>query len=568
MRTAFAPTYHPTSRSDADPRSAPEPPHAAPTLPRFVRHALESLLAGRTLAGRYRIEERIGAGGMSVVFRGFDETLNRPVALKVVGLDAADGAALADLRARFRREAAAAGQLSRHPHIVQVHDFGTDEALALDFIVMELLEGRDLKAALAAGELFPLEMVLRVLHQAAAALAAGHAAGIVHRDVKPANLFLTGPADAPDVRVLDFGIAKALTGDDELTRTGGAPHSPAYASPEQLRGEATITPASDVYQLGLIALEMLTDARPRFGTRGWDGDEAALEPEAAARWRAVPPPLRVVIAQALRPAPAERFADAAQFARALEAADAGAEEWTVLHHGVASDTTGTAPSPRAPPTQGAASRSGAGLALHAQRGWWLAAAALLVLIVVLLWSRRERAAPVVASAAADTLARRDAEFLRLQAIAAQRLAERDLAVRAGTSSDFDGAREQARVQRTVAAVQRSLANGDAEEAAAPYADPTDYRGAGLLPRDTLRAAFAREIEAYRRRRITIRRQAITFPSDTTARALVDREWEYETARERWTGADRLDLRLAKRDGAWRITAERQPALYRSTRAPL
>ena len=258
-----------------------------------MRQAFERALVGRTLAGRYELAEAIGAGGMSVVYRGTDRVLGRPVAVKVVALPAENEEVRANLRERFRREAGSAARIAHHPNVVQVYDYGTDAELDLDFIVMELLRGRDLKEALKQGRV-PRDEAVRILGETARGLAAGHEQGLVHRDVKPANVFLVGEDGRVDyVRILDFGIAKPMEpGDDEsltLTGMGQLPHSPAYASPEQLDADAAVTPASDVYQLGLIGYELLTGERPyadpeRQRIRG--GEEVA-PPESAAwgPWR-------------------------------------------------------------------------------------------------------------------------------------------------------------------------------------------------------------------------------------------------------------------------------------------
>ncbi|HEX2078155.1 MAG TPA: serine/threonine-protein kinase, partial [Longimicrobium sp.] len=212
-----------------------------------MRRGFEGLMVGRTLAGRYEVVEALARGGMSVVFRGVDRTLGREVGVKVVSLAAASDQALGNFRERFRREAASAARI-QHPNVVQIFDYGTDPELELDFIVMELLRGRDLKETLAAGPL-PREVALRVLAEAARGVAAGHRAGIVHRDVKPANVFLLGDGGIDGVKILDFGIAKPLEDDPEhaLTTIGSLPHSPAYASPEQLDPGVPVTAASDVY---------------------------------------------------------------------------------------------------------------------------------------------------------------------------------------------------------------------------------------------------------------------------------------------------------------------------------
>jgi serine/threonine protein kinase len=299
--------------------------------------AFHELLVGRRLADRYRVDGVLGRGGMSVVYLAFDEVLEREVALKVIDLPASEGGTRSELRARFRREAAAAARIGTHPHVVQVHDFGTDAELDLDFIVMERLRGQDLKAAMQGGGVEP-DRALRILLEAARGVAAGHRAGLVHRDVKTGNIFLVGEGELEGVRVLDFGIAKALdpAPADDLTRTAVTPHSPAYASPEQLRG-LSVGPPSDVYQLGLMAYELLT------GERAFDdltreklraGD--AVEIPSRGRWPDLEPRVRREVERALAIAPEDRHADAAEFAADLAAAmeqraPAAATDETVLH---------------------------------------------------------------------------------------------------------------------------------------------------------------------------------------------------------------------------------------------
>jgi serine/threonine-protein kinase len=200
-----------------------------------------------TLAGRYRLIEPLGAGGMSVVWRGYDEVLGRQVAVKVL---AARFAGDADFRARVRREAQAAARLS-DPHITNVYDYA-EAADGTPYVVMELVEGESLAAALARGPL-PWPAVVEIGAQVAGALAVAHARGLVHRDVTPANIMLS-PAG---VKVVDFGIS-AVAGE----RGGPVIGTPAYLAPEQLAG-APAQPATDVYALGLVLSRALApDARP------------------------------------------------------------------------------------------------------------------------------------------------------------------------------------------------------------------------------------------------------------------------------------------------------------------
>jgi eukaryotic-like serine/threonine-protein kinase len=205
---------------------------------------VESVWAGTRLAGRYRLAERIGVGGMAEVWRGQDEVLARSVAVKLI-----DHALLADeaFRRRFRAEAQAAAGLS-HPNVVTVHDYGEEDGTP--YIVMELLGGETLADRLSAGPL-GLETAAAVCGQTAAALAAAHDAGLVHRDVKPANVFLTRGGG---VKVLDFGVA--VRGE-----TGPAFGTPAYLAPEQLTN-GPVTAAADVFALGVVLFETLTGRRP------------------------------------------------------------------------------------------------------------------------------------------------------------------------------------------------------------------------------------------------------------------------------------------------------------------
>ncbi len=287
----------------------------------------ESLLTGRVLVDRYRIEEVIGRGGMGAVYRATDERLGRHVAVKVITvMGAADPAARERIRARFRHEAAAAARLPHHPNVVPVYDYGTDPVLGLDFIVMELLRGDDLATRLAVGPP-PLPQTLEILRQAARGLHVGHRSGVIHRDVKPGNIFIvrTDEGDEMQVRVLDFGIAKVIAEEDtftQLTQDGRAPLSPTYASPEQLRGEARLTPASDVFSLGAVAFQLLTGDRPfNEADRNRMGIGLPVPaPSIRARNPAIPPEVEEVVLRAMASDPEERYPHAGAFAEALDRA--------------------------------------------------------------------------------------------------------------------------------------------------------------------------------------------------------------------------------------------------------
>ncbi|MET9972001.1 serine/threonine-protein kinase, partial [Streptomyces sp. NPDC006356] len=203
------------------------------------------------IAGRYRLDASIGRGAMGEVWRAYDETLGRPVAVKLLLAQGPDPTAVP----RFRLEAQTAGRLN-HPHVVGVLDFGEYEDRL--FLVMELVEGDSLARLASAGPL-PADQVARIAAQAAAGLAAAHRQGIVHRDIKPANLLLD--ADGT-VKIGDFGIARFL--DDPataLTATGQIVGTSLYLAPERALGRPA-GPASDVYALGCVLYQLLTGRAP------------------------------------------------------------------------------------------------------------------------------------------------------------------------------------------------------------------------------------------------------------------------------------------------------------------
>ncbi|MEV8549975.1 protein kinase [Streptomyces glaucescens] len=204
------------------------------------------------IAGRYRLQDPIGRGAMGEVWRAYDDTLGRPVAVKLLLPQDSDTTAAS----RFRLEAQTAGRL-HHPHVVGVLDFGTYENKL--FLVMELVEGDSLAGLLARSGPQPAERVARIAAEAAAGLAAAHQQGIVHRDIKPANLLLD--ADGT-LKIGDFGIARFM--DDPaaaLTATGQIVGTSLYIAPERALGKPA-GPASDVYSLGCVLYQLLTGAPP------------------------------------------------------------------------------------------------------------------------------------------------------------------------------------------------------------------------------------------------------------------------------------------------------------------
>lgn len=208
-------------------------------------------MVGQILSGRYRLEERVGRGGMAEVYRATDLLLERAVAVKVLHPQFASDDEFVE---RFRREAQAAASLS-HPNVVNIFDVGEDAGTY--YIVMEYVRGRTLRAVLQERGPLPIHEALEIAAQVASALAAAHSQGLVHRDVKPANILIS---TSGQVKVTDFGIARAAS-ESSLTQTGTVLGSVGYVSPEQARGEE-VTGLSDLYSLGATLYEMLTGQVP------------------------------------------------------------------------------------------------------------------------------------------------------------------------------------------------------------------------------------------------------------------------------------------------------------------
>jgi len=280
-------------------------------------------LVGRVLDDKYRLDARLGEGGMGTVYRATHLLIDRPVAIKVLNMRFVEDEAA---QARFRREARAAGRL-RHQNAVAVTDFGqTTDGLV--YIVMELLEGRSLREVLMLEAPLDVARAVSLMLQTAAAVAAAHEAGIIHRDLKPGNIFIVQRRHAPPVvKVLDFGIAKLAAERAEdaelntLTQTGVMIGTPRYMSPEQCDG-AHLTPAADVYSLGIILYEMLTGTTPFTGTSplavAVQHSSKAPTPPRELR-PVIPEALEAIVLRALAKRPEARPADAGEFRRELYA---------------------------------------------------------------------------------------------------------------------------------------------------------------------------------------------------------------------------------------------------------
>ena len=264
----------------------------------------------RLVAGRYQVGELLGRGAMGEVRAGFDQRLGRPVAVKFLR---ADMAGQPSIRERFEEEARSAARLV-HPYVVAVFDTGEEDGVP--WLVMERLSGRTLVDEIAAGPV-PLETVQAMGVQMLEALAGAHAAGLVHRDVKPGNILAAGPGLW---KIGDFGIAKSLqVGDSDLTMTGMILGTPAYLAPERLAGGAA-TVASDLYAAGIVLYEALAGHRPFPPDTSPVALVSAVPPPVTQFRPDAPAPLARVVMRALSRDPGERFASAQEMADALREA--------------------------------------------------------------------------------------------------------------------------------------------------------------------------------------------------------------------------------------------------------
>jgi serine/threonine-protein kinase len=265
------------------------------------------------LAGRYELGERLGLGGMSTVVVAFDTRLERYVAIKLLAEHLADDAQFV---ARFRREAMAAARLV-HPNIVQVYDFGLDEASGRHYIVMERIVGPSGAQVLRDRGHLPVDEAVDWIAQACRGLEYAHRNGLVHRDVKPGNLLLS-EGDGT-IKLADFGIAKIASDESSITQVGSVLGTAAYLAPEQAAGEEA-GPAADLYGLGVVAYQLLSGRLPY--------EAASLTELALKQQREVPPPLHhldpaippalsVAVERALALSPRKRYATADEMRQAV-----------------------------------------------------------------------------------------------------------------------------------------------------------------------------------------------------------------------------------------------------------
>ena len=269
-------------------------------------------VAGLTFGGRYELSSRIAIGGMGEVWEATDLVIGRPVAIKILKDEYLGDPGFLE---RFRAEARHAA-LVNHEGIANVYDYGEEDGSA--FLVMELVPGEPLSSILERQHTLPPDRVLDVVAQTAMALHAAHAAGLVHRDIKPGNLLVT-----PDgrVKITDFGIAR-ITDQVPLTATGQVMGTVQYLSPEQASGQPA-SPATDIYSLGIVAYEALAGHRPFTGESQVAIAMAQINDIAPDLPHSVPEPIRRLVFACIAKAPSDRPTTAALLARAAHGAAPG-----------------------------------------------------------------------------------------------------------------------------------------------------------------------------------------------------------------------------------------------------
>jgi len=349
--------------------------------------------------GKYQIRRTLGKGAMGIVYEGFDPVIERTVAIKTILPSQLNGAEFVGVMARFKREAQAAGRLN-HPGIVAIYDYGEEVAQDVGeedatmmapkaaapqervaYIAMEFIKGRELRDFFEKGERFPMPEVVRIMSEMLDALDHAHSQGVVHRDMKPANLILL---ENGRVKVADFGIARVEA--SELTQTGTVLGTPSYMSPEQFMGHP-VDGRSDLFSCGVILYQLLTGEKP------FTGESTTTIMYKVLREEPVPPSqlnlslspaLDAVMKKALAKNPAERFQSGREFAQALQAAvaapntvpvaaPAAAAAIPVIHMGPLQDPPAPVSKPSAAASAPAPTRS-----RHVPAGAWAVGGAALI----------------------------------------------------------------------------------------------------------------------------------------------------------------------------------------------
>jgi serine/threonine-protein kinase len=272
----------------------------------------DEALGGIRSLGKYELRAVIGRGAMGTVYEAWDPVIDRRVAIKTVRFPAAHDEAMDEELQRFKREAQAAGRLT-HPNIVGVYDYG--ETAELAYIVMEFVDGRSVKAVISGGERFSAAAIERLMDDLLAGLEYSHKSGVIHRDIKPANIMLTKDGRA---KIADFGIARIES--SSMTQAGTVLGTPAYMSPEQLRGEP-IDLRTDIYSAAVLLYELLTGERPFDGSLSSIMHKAlTTEPPAPSNLSTTSPrALDSVVARGMAKRAEDRFGTAAAFMAAIRA---------------------------------------------------------------------------------------------------------------------------------------------------------------------------------------------------------------------------------------------------------
>lgn len=350
--------------------------------------------------GKYQIRRTLGKGAMGIVYEGFDPVIERTVAIKTILPSQLSGDEFAGVMARFKREAQAAGRLN-HPGIVAIYEYGeeipqdvSDEEATMmapssaaasrssqrvAFIAMEFVKGRELRDYFEHNERFPMAQVVRIMSEMLDALDHAHSQGVVHRDMKPANLILL---ENGRVKIADFGIARVEKSD--LTQTGMVLGTPSYMSPEQFMGH-TVDGRSDLFSCGVILYQMLTGEKPFTGESTTTVMYKVLREEPVPPSQlnlALDPALDAVVQKALAKQPAQRFQSGREFAQALQAAVSGhAASVPPAVHAAAASVAAAAPAPVAPMALAGQPTVASGPARSRSAGLWIAGAAAAVALV-------------------------------------------------------------------------------------------------------------------------------------------------------------------------------------------